>query len=175
MFVLLCDRCNENEAIIHIKKVINGSVTEIHLCEVCAKETKESEMKSSPVSFQDFLLGLMDVTMKELSEEKKNEQEDINYVTCPRCGMSYKVFKLNGKFGCADCYKVFDKQIAIMLKKVHGNVNHTGKTPKNLQNGFSQGKNIIKLKEALKDAVANEEFETAAKLRDMIKEIERGN
>lgn len=35
---MLCDKCKQREANIHIKQSINGVTTERNLCEVCAKE-----------------------------------------------------------------------------------------------------------------------------------------
>lgn len=35
---MLCDKCRQREANIHIKQSVNGVTTERNLCEVCAKE-----------------------------------------------------------------------------------------------------------------------------------------
>ncbi|MEG0702320.1 MAG: UvrB/UvrC motif-containing protein [Christensenella sp.] len=37
---MLCDKCRQREAHIHIKQSINGITTERNLCEVCAKEER---------------------------------------------------------------------------------------------------------------------------------------
>ena len=35
---MLCDKCKQREANVHIKQSINGVTTERNLCEVCARE-----------------------------------------------------------------------------------------------------------------------------------------
>ncbi len=38
-----CEHCNEREATTHIKKIINGNKTELHLCSECAAELGVAE------------------------------------------------------------------------------------------------------------------------------------
>ena len=51
---------------------------------------------------------------------------------------------------------------------------HTGKVPKNLETYKPNLDNIDLLKEKLNIAIKNEDYEEAIKIRDKIKEIERG-
>ena len=35
-----CDQCGERPAAIHLTQIVNNAVTQAHLCETCAAETK---------------------------------------------------------------------------------------------------------------------------------------
>ncbi|GIW48848.1 MAG: hypothetical protein KatS3mg079_324 [Caloramator sp.] len=41
---MLCQRCNQKDANVHITKVINGVKTELHLCDECAKQSEDVNM-----------------------------------------------------------------------------------------------------------------------------------
>ena len=37
MIYMLCQNCGKNEATTHVKRVVNGDTTEMHLCQNCAE------------------------------------------------------------------------------------------------------------------------------------------
>lgn len=174
MVKVLCDRCNENEASIHIKKTIKGKSTEIHLCDQCAKETKENEIINIPISFQDFLVGLMDLTVNDATFEEQKESQKAKTIKCEKCEMTYADFKMSGKLGCAQCYQTFKKQLPIVFNKLHGHTKHNGKVPTRIEKNMIKEKGINDLKQDLQIAILEEEFEKAAYLRDKIKEMQKG-
>ena len=49
---------------------------------------------------------------------------------CSACGMHLSEFYNTFMLGCPECYNSFNKEITVAVKKVHGKVYHTGKTPK---------------------------------------------
>ena len=71
-----------------------------------------------------LLSGLLGVPGEESEEEKTGQ------IICPTCGTSYDDFVKNSRFGCADCYSVFDLLIHDKIRQLQGNVRHTGKHPK---------------------------------------------
>ncbi len=48
---------------------------------------------------------------------------------CPTCKTSLSSFYHTGMLGCPDCYKAFEKEIELALKKIQGRTFHAGKTP----------------------------------------------
>ena len=48
---------------------------------------------------------------------------------CPTCKTLLSQFYNTGMLGCPDCYKAFEREINIALKKVQGRTSHVGKTP----------------------------------------------
>jgi protein arginine kinase activator len=160
---VLCESCNKNEANIHYTEVVNGKLTELHLCEECAEE-KGFEVHS-PLFLDDFLGSLIDIQPHVLPEERVEERK------CG-CGMSYGDFKKRGKFGCGECYKTFSKQLSGVLRRIHGSTEHVGKVPTKIGEVSKLKQKIQKLKAELQEAVKREDFELAAELRDKIREME---
>ena len=73
---------------------------------------------------------------------------------------------------CSGCYTEFSSEIADTVSRIHGNTVHTGRAPKAFKKKFDRAKLLSDLKNQLSAAIAAEEFERAAELRDKIREIE---
>ncbi len=163
---MLCDKCHKNTATIHFTKIVNGHVEEKHLCETCAKEDNELEFSFEiPFSFEKLFTGLID-SMPEDSGKKK-------VASCPKCGLTYKKFQEIGKFGCAECYEIFEHDISSLLKGIHGHNIHQGKVPVSSKDKIVQKKAIETLKMELRKSIEKEDFERAAYLRDEINRLKQ--
>lgn len=159
---MICDNCNKKQATVHYTEIRNDEMTELHLCEECARK-KEVDLKPH-FSLADLLAGLGDFEPSlpvEVSREK-----------CPVCGMTLTDFKKLGRLGCGNCYKAFQTSLAPLLKRIHGRTNHTGKII-GVASEVASRTTLQKLKVALQDAINREEFEEAARIRDKIKELEK--
>lgn len=168
---MLCEKCNKNQATVFITKVVNGNKKQINLCEHCAKEYDglsfgEGMGIVSPFSFQNILSGLLDY-IGEAPEASKTEE-----ISCKNCGTTLSDFKETGILGCSECYKNFSSTVNPVITRVQGNIEHAGKIPKKSGKGISEKKTLIKLKQELQKAIALEEYEKAAGLRDKIREIQ---
>ena len=161
---MVCDICKKNEATVHLTEIINEKVTKLHLCEECAIK-KGSEMEDH-FGLADLLSGLADFGAK----LEKGEELSLK---CKNCGMTYKDFKKQGRLGCGECYIYFKKNLEPLLKRIHGANQHLGKVPAMLPRELKSEVNLEDLKKSLKIAIDKEEFEEAAKLRDMIRELEK--
>jgi protein arginine kinase activator len=159
---MLCDICGKNEATVHLTEIINGKVTELHLCEECARE-KGAQMEQH-FGIADLLAGLADLSAGlEIKEEL--------VLKCENCGMTYQDFKRIGRFGCSQCYEAFRKYVPSLLKRIHGSAKYVGEAPKSKQ--YEEVKDELQeLKRKLKEAIEREEYEEAAKIRDRIRELE---
>lgn len=93
---------------------------------------------------------------------------------CPVCGMTYNEFSRTGKFGCSECYKTFEGEAERVLRQIHSSSVHSGKIPSKSGAEVKVKRRLNDLRKKLKEAVANEDYETAAKLHSEIKEIEGG-
>ncbi|WP_411679954.1 UvrB/UvrC motif-containing protein [Clostridium thailandense] len=168
---MLCELCKKNEASVHITKILNGHRQELNICEKCAKEKGEFNFYNnlegaSTFSFQNILSGMMDYI------GSNNAAKESSYPYCENCGTSYTEFKQRGLTGCSECYKNFNETMYPIIKRVQGNVEHTGKIPKKLGKHIIEKKKLLELKENLQKAIVAEEYEKAAQLRDLIKEIQ---
>lgn len=168
---MLCERCKKNEATYHITKIIDNVKQELNLCEKCTKESAEIGFigkfdLNSPLSFQNLISGLMEYISQPGEVEKAYE------LKCSNCGMSYNEFNKNGYLGCSKCYTSFDNEINSVIKRVQGNLKHTGKIPKRIGKGIISKNEVDNLKCLLHKAIESEEYEKAAEIRDQIKKIQ---
>ena len=156
-----CENCGVNNATTHIKKVINGVVTEQYLCQSCY--AKKGYGANSLAGMLASVFG--DTTNEFLSPTAK---------TCDECGCTFSDIVNFGKVGCPKCYETFYDELLPYLKRIHSSVTHVGKIPNRAPLSILDTKNELEtLRSRLNDAVLKEEFEIAAKLRDKIREIER--
>lgn len=162
---MVCDVCSKNQATVHLTEIIDDQITELHLCEECAHK-KGSQMETH-FGLSDLLAGLSDMGVS------VNKSKTETKIKCPRCGLTYEDFKRIGRLGCAECYTVFREALLPLLKRIHGLNQHYGKAPKKMAKIVKTKNELQDLKEKLQKAVQGEEFEEAAKLRDMIREMEK--
>lgn len=162
---MLCDVCGKNQATVHLTEIVDDQMTELHLCEGCARQ--KSEQMESQFGLNDLLAGLADFG------KPSQEKEDVS-LKCKKCGLTYSDFKKIGRLGCSDCYSTFKKYLGPLLKRIHGSSHHEGKMP--LKDGLGAPRKKIDLetlRQKLQKAIELEAFEEAARLRDQIKELER--
>ena len=161
-----CDVCGKNDAVIHVKQIMGEQVKELHLCTNCAGDKGISgEEDLVELSLSQLLTGLIDLTDK----YSGNEVRDV----CSVCGTTIKDFRKNASVGCADCYNVFSKDIETYLENTAGQVQHTGKLPEKVVTLKTLLVDKESLKAKLEKAIAAENYEQAAVLRDRIKIIEQ--
>jgi protein arginine kinase activator len=160
-----CDICGKKKATVHLTEIVDDQMTEMHLCEDCARE--RSVQMEQQFGLADLLAGLADFG----KQVKDYEQVQLK---CSKCGMSYDDFKKFGRLGCGDCYSAFEENLASLLKKIHGSNHHLGKTPQSLTSAGKQKIETLRdLKGQLQQAIQSEDFERAADLRDKIRILEK--
>jgi len=160
---MLCDNCKNNPATVHLTEIVDEQMTELHLCEECAK--KKSSQMEQQFGLSDLLAGLADF-------EKPVEDKDAVSIQCPNCGLTYKDFKKIGRLGCSECYDTFKKFLSPLLKRIHGSSVHCGKCPVKAGRPSKKELDLVDLRLKLQKAVEAEEYEEAAKLRDRIKQVQ---
>jgi len=83
--------------------------------------------------------------------------------------MHYSAFERTGRLGCAQCYHDFAEQLRPVLQRIHGNIQHEGRKPAHWENTPEQPE---ELRQKMEEAVADENFEDAAKYRDELRTLE---
>ncbi|MGD9014587.1 MAG: UvrB/UvrC motif-containing protein [Candidatus Omnitrophota bacterium] len=161
---MLCDLCNKNQATVHLTEIVDDQMSELHLCEECAR--KKSVQMEQQFGLADLLAGLAEFG----KPEETKEAEDLK---CANCGLSYKDFKRIGRLGCGECYANFRKYLLPLLKKIHGSTQHVGKFPYKVAVKSKKKFSLAELRMKLHNAIEKEEFEEAAQLRDKIRELEK--
>ena len=159
---MLCQRCQKNNATVHFKQVINGVVSETRLCSECAEKEKISSFFPQDNLFSGFFSDSI-FGGEYIKEQKK----------CPLCGSTRRDLAENGRAGCAKCYEVFSQELTKIVYGIHGNAVHTGSAPGKHIEAIAKRKEIDELKKEQREAVANEDYEKAAAIRDKIKTLEK--
>ncbi|MBR1558757.1 MAG: UvrB/UvrC motif-containing protein [Clostridia bacterium] len=148
--------------------IINGDKVERNLCPSCmAKHQKQLP----GIDFSN-LAGLLNSILEGRDADAQSRQEaEYEDCVCEQCGMTYPEFQKGGMLGCANCYNAFRAPLTALLQRVHGNTQHAGRVPGGVHSGVSIRMNIERLKQKLQRAIADEEYEQAAKLRDAIRAL----
>lgn len=92
---------------------------------------------------------------------------------CPGCGRTWADFRSIGRFGCSKCYDTFRPEVSATLRQIHSTTKHSGKVPSKAGKGLQRKREYESLQKQLKDAVQNEDYETAAKLHKQIRAMEK--
>ncbi len=165
---MMCQKCGQKEATVHLTRIVNGEKTELYLCEDCAEEMGHISITSGdPFSFNNLLAGILKPEIGGTSLTTGKEK-----YSCDRCGMTYEEFSKKGVFGCPDCYDKFADRLEPLIKRIHGSSRHVGKIPERQAGDLKIRKNIAQLRDKMQEAVEKEEFEKAAELRDEIHSLE---
>ena len=162
---MICDDCRERDAVVNYTAVKDNNVVQLHLCEQCASErgveTTVSTLPKHPLG--EFLNQV----------QQQLAVTPADGTRCNFCGATMADFRSTGRWGCARCYSQFETGIRELLRRVHGHARHIGRTyhaPKS--ETLERSAVLGELRERLRRAIDNEQFEQAAELRDRIKGME---
>lgn len=168
---MFCERCKKNEATIHLSEIMKDVKSEVHLCELCARDVGlNTKISNFTLTLPEMLTFL---NIEEVNDFQGKER-------CPTCGCDFLEFKRNGKLGCSDCYTYLGEHLEPALASFHGDARHCGKYP--LYSGPRQNETktpvnhpqideVARLQAELKEAVDLENYEEAAVIRDRIIEL----
>lgn len=162
---VMCNECGIRAAMVHYTEIVNNSKVAMDLCRQCAERKGIDVQKEGKYGLGDLVAGLID-------SAASSETDRIGMVRCPSCGYDYSDFKKIGRFGCPDCYDAFEPQLVPMLRQVHGSTRHDGKAPAGTGARAAVHKEVMTLRDELSLAIAEEDYEHAAEIRDRIAEIE---
>jgi len=116
-----CERCQEDEATVHLTQVVNGAVKKLHLCEDCAAQSGVDV--HNPMSMAELLLGFG----KGAAADAPAAPGDAR--SCPRCHLRGADFRKTGRLGCPECYTAFRAELSPLIRSMHRKERHAGKRP----------------------------------------------
>ena len=158
-----CQRCPK-QATLHITEVLGDErFEELHLCEDCAKKYLYEPQPAAKVAPSK---------PEPLSEGE--EPDALGDKECEACGLKFVEFRNHGRLGCPHDYDAFKEDLLPLLESVHGDVKHVGKSPRRLPKARGAQQELTQLRRKLSQAVADEKYEEAARIRDRIRELEEG-
>jgi len=161
-----CDSCGENDATVHITDITDKGKVERNLCEDCFRQQQFAAVQKTV-----DLAGLL----HQLLHDKANEEITGGAaVSCPVCGMSYLEFRSSLRLGCPNDYQVFGEGLLPLLKRIQDGERHCGKVPSRVDGDVHRQNELIRLRRELDRAVQREDYESAAGLRDRIRQLSGG-
>jgi protein-arginine kinase activator protein McsA len=114
-----------------------------------------------------------------LSADKpaKEGAREVAGERCPKCGTTWDRLREDGRAGCAQCYVAFHDRLLEVMNRMQRDSQHVGKVPRAAQKRrhrlehlrARRDHRLDMLNRRLREAVAAENYEDAAKLRDKIK------
>src|SRR5689334_12013623 len=119
----VCQNCKKSRATVHLTEIDhqNHRRQELHLCENCARES------GMPQKHDTIAISLPTAPSASASEKILSTKGTSRDLKCPECGMTWQEFRVKGRFGCANDYKVFEDALVPLLEKVHnGASRHVG-------------------------------------------------
>lgn len=168
--MIACQECHVRDAEVELTQVVGAEVTTLRLCGKCAAAkgvTTESLVTDSPLGA--FLAAMGQGATPLAAAAAMGEP-------CASCGATLDDFRASGRLGCPGCWTAFERPLRDLLRRVHGRTTHVGSRYR-LAGGLGDPasgliQERLRLREALRDAVSDEQFERAAELRDRLRGLE---
>ncbi|TFH17150.1 MAG: hypothetical protein E4H02_03665 [Lentisphaerales bacterium] len=155
---MLCESCGEYEANVHLSHEVNGVVRKVNLCEECAEKSGIS--MQGPLSIADILSNLGPEDDESLEDRSKS---------CSFCRITLGEFKRTSRLGCPVCYESFKKETETVVDGYQHASKHAGKMPAHYAANREKEAVLDPLRRTLQEAIAAEQYEEAARIRDEIR------
>lgn len=187
---MICSNCGKREVEVLIKQVMGGEVRSLNLCRECAEQLGFLSPDIPRITISFTVGDGVDVSRakpRKRQNAKQRREEQENALVCPTCGTRFSTFRETGVVGCPDCYEAFRFPLGALLQETQGveshwvgtsglfdeiplreqsappGLPHFGDTP--------QSEELCRAEQDLADAIAREDYERAAELRDAISRI----
>ena len=106
---MLCEKCKENEATVHMTQFLDGRVRSVHLCEECAS-AMGVDVQGGTVDMgrllEDIRRQVEEVVGETVRQQKALAAPQMPS-KCPQCGMKREEIRRTGNPGCPRCYETF--------------------------------------------------------------------
>ena len=177
---MICDNCGKNEVEVLIKQVINQEIRNLNLCRSCAEELGFTPpvMPSITISF-----SLADGAGKKRKIRKpvpRKKETLPDTLCCSACDTKFSTFREEGLLGCPKCYEAFRSPLGAFLQKTQGSESHwiasdifkdiclVADKEEFEADDAGNAEDITRLRLEMYEAVAREDYERAAELRDLL-------
>jgi protein arginine kinase activator len=138
----------------------------MHLCPECAEAQKLLQQEE---------LNLSVILQTVIGQHVSPVTDELARLSCPLCKIKYMEFRAEGRLGCPHDYQVFRTALQPLLQRIHRKTHHVGKSPRNAERTRARQAELLELRLKLLRAVEAEDFEKAARLRDLLKQKESEN
>ncbi|MFP4483894.1 MAG: hypothetical protein ACLFO1_03470 [Spirochaetaceae bacterium] len=151
----VCSRCGSDAGTIRLDQRRGSQVRRYWLCDACAAELGVMSGKPAVLPrFRDLFSHLF-----------FQRQESA----CPDCGQTVMEVRRTGRLGCPTCYATFYQEVGSRVGEQILQHGHVGALPKRLRPLRWTYLERERIRDRLNAALADEEYEKAAELRDEIR------
>ncbi len=174
-----CQICNKRPAAMKIVKVTEGQLEDYHVCEECASglstyaakimKKAQLDLKSTASLLSDLMKGQEEGASVPGGKSLHPAPPDLQ---CPSCGLDFTRYRQTYMLGCPACYDAFGEALESDIRKIHGATEHTGGRTQSQERLVDFRARLKSLKHELDEAVREEDFDKAAKLRDKIRTVQ---
>ena len=160
-----CEICHQAEAETVIRETADGEARERFVCQGCAGRARGAAGEpDTPSLVVEILLGAaLSLPAADARGRKRGGEQP-----CPACGMTRQEYRKRSRLGCSGCYDHFVRELQPVLRDMHRGDRHTGKVPRQACLTVARQR----LEASLAEAVARQQFEQAALLRDQLRALE---
>lgn len=167
-----CAACQQTIATTVVLDLDAGSLSGTqHLCADCAEKMGYAQPKPQKHA-PDLLNELLDGVSQLATTSRRAREQG-----CPGCGLSQADFRRKARLGCPRCYETFRDDLLPLLHRIHEAQSHRGRLPATLGEvapSTQHDARLTELRNQLEDAVRNERYEEAARVRDALRKAEHG-
>ncbi|MBR1977953.1 MAG: UvrB/UvrC motif-containing protein [Akkermansia sp.] len=163
-----CQICGKRATML-LTQIVNGQVSDLALCESCARAKGLFDPQSLTFAekfFPEEFKAKVDKLVRELAEGKRDEKPSTRktdvLTKCPVCDFPLETYRKTGRLGCPDCYTIFSRELDISAAP-------ESKAPQPGTSETAPDRNT--LEKRLQDAITREDYELAARLRDQLKSL----
>ncbi len=164
---MLCERCHQKEAAVRLLDVKWTASTPAaqasHLCQACARAAGIGLPHGQGFSavIQMLAKGLLPgAAAKGAKPAAAGAEENL---ACPHCGWTLRDLRQTNRFGCPRDYEVFGDVVEDLLERLQGQSRHCD---------LREESALDRLVGEMREAVAREDYEAAARLRDQVRALE---
>ncbi len=189
-----CSECGK-PATHKVVKINKGQLDEAFYCD----EHAPGQINQPHTHLQVSLEELLNSLLAQANQQKGADISEQDDFKCGVCGLPFSLYKKTMILGCDRCYESFQAQMEQELLKLHGSDAHVGRQPENFKPSLDKVKAqpvfpeseaaapvpvppvpsapihrveiIAHLKQEMDTAVATEDFEKAARIRDRINQL----
>ena len=153
-----------------LTQIVNGQVSELALCEACAREKGLFDPQSLTFAekfFPEEFKNRVDKLVRELvsGEVSPAPAAPLDMLSkCPACGFGVEDYRRTGHLGCPDCYSIFARELDPGAPVAEPGADDE-----------APAVTRARLQKELQKAVEQEDYELAATLRDQIHALPGSN
>ena len=161
-----CDICARPGETLAISRNLAGHPELLQVCAACARQRG---LRFGPTVMPAHSIDLFEVLLD------PNGSDQLDARCCPHCGSLFAEVRSTGRVGCVHCFDEFRVGIARLLPRIARRTIHTGAVPDRLNAYRRLFADKHDLTGRLQAALRSEDYESAAGLRDALRDLETGD